>query len=57
MKDERLPFAPADLIPQHVVASYPTNFAAMSQYNLDNLATRGEQLMRSLLRVYLRRRS
>ncbi|MGW5003485.1 patatin-like phospholipase family protein [Streptomyces hydrogenans] len=54
MKDERLPGRPADLVPRSTVACYPTNFAAMSQTNLDALTTRGEQLMRSVLPLYHR---
>lgn len=53
MKDERLPNRPADLVPRSAVASYPTNFAAMSQSDLEALSTRGEQLMRSVLPLYL----
>lgn len=54
MKDERLPIRPADLVPRSAVASYPTDFAAMSQTNLEALTTRGEQLMRSVLPLYHR---
>ncbi len=52
MRDDRLPVPVADLIPRQAVADYGTNFSAMRQRDLDNLATRGEQLMRSLLPAY-----
>jgi predicted acylesterase/phospholipase RssA len=54
MPDYRLPVPIADLVPRDAVATYGTNFAAMSQANLDLLSTRGEQLVRSLLPVYCR---
>lgn len=53
MQDHRLPAPPADLVPRDNVASYPTNFAAISHANFIALTTRGEQLMRSLLPLYL----
>jgi predicted acylesterase/phospholipase RssA len=52
MRDERLPLPIADLVPRQAVANYGTNFSAMRQQDLDNLATRGEQLVRSLLLAY-----
>ena len=52
MRDDRLPVSVADLVPRQRVASYGTNFAAMSQVNLDLLSTRGEQLVRTLLPIY-----
>ncbi len=52
MRDDRLPVPIADLVPRDSVASYGTNFAAMSQKNLDLLSARGEQLIRSLLPLY-----
>ena len=55
MKDNRLPSSPADLVPRHTVADYPTNFAAMDQRSLDALTTRGEQLIRSLVPLYMNR--
>jgi NTE family protein len=48
-QDRELKGAPADLVTRDQVAGYPTNFAAMSQSNLDLLARRGEQLTRWLL--------
>ncbi|WP_415940108.1 patatin-like phospholipase family protein [Streptomyces sp. 039-1] len=54
MKDDRLPAPPADLVPRSAVASYPTNFAAMNRSDFDAITTRGEQLMRTVLPMYLR---
>ncbi|MFC4469314.1 patatin-like phospholipase family protein [Streptomyces xiangluensis] len=54
MKDNRLPAPPADLVPRSAVATYPTNFAAMSRTNFEAITTRGEQLMRTVLPMYLR---
>ncbi|MER6334154.1 patatin-like phospholipase family protein [Streptomyces sp. NPDC001034] len=55
MKDNRLPTPPADLVPRSAVASYPTNFAAMTRSDLEAITTRGEQIMRTVLPMYLRR--
>jgi NTE family protein len=52
MRDERLPVPLADLIPRHRVADYPTDFKAMPQADLELLALRGEQLVRTLLPAY-----
>ncbi len=52
MRDERLPAPLADLVPRDRVAGYPTNFKAMTQAELDLLALRGEQLVRTLLPAY-----
>jgi NTE family protein len=52
MRDDRLPVTASDLVPRERVATYPTNFAAMSQTDLDALAGRGEQLIRTLLPYY-----
>ncbi|MEU5099076.1 patatin-like phospholipase family protein [Streptomyces sp. NPDC020996] len=54
MKDDRLPAPPADLVPRSAVATYPTDFAAMSRTHFDTITTRGEQLMRTVLPMYLR---
>lgn len=54
MKDNRLPAPPADLVPRSAVATYPTNFAAMDRSNFEAITTRGEQLMRTVLPMYLR---
>lgn len=52
MRDDRLPVAASDLVPRERVVTYPTNFAAMRQVDLDALAGRGEQLIRTLLPYY-----
>ena len=52
MRDARLPVPVADLVPRETVAGYGTNFSSMNQQDLNHLATRGEQLVRSLLPVY-----
>jgi predicted acylesterase/phospholipase RssA len=52
MRDERLPVPLADLVPRYRVAGYPTDFKAMSQADLELLALRGEQLVRTLLPSY-----
>lgn len=54
MKDDRLPAPPPDLVPRSAVATYPTNFAAMAPTDFDAITTRGEQLMRTCLPMYLR---
>ncbi|MFJ3800007.1 hypothetical protein ACIPSJ_27460 [Streptomyces sp. NPDC090088] len=54
MKDHRLPAPPADSVPRSAVATYPTNFAAMTRTHFGAITTRGEQLMRSVLPMYLR---
>jgi predicted acylesterase/phospholipase RssA len=52
MHDDRLPIPIADLVPRATVASYPTNFRAMTREDLNALSTRGEQLVRALLPHY-----
>lgn len=52
LQDHRLPTPLADLIPRSAVHSYPTNFAAMTQEDLQALALRGEQLTRTLITAY-----
>ena len=52
MQDDHLPVVISDLVPRDIVASYPTDFGAMSGRNLDALSTRGEQLVRALLPYY-----
>jgi NTE family protein len=42
----------ADLVPRSAVHAYPTNFAAMTQADLQALALRGEQLTRTLITAY-----
>jgi NTE family protein len=51
--DARLPNRPDDLVPREAVYHYPTDFAAMSQANLDALARRGEQLTHAIIDRYL----
>jgi NTE family protein len=52
MPDSRMPVPVTDLVPRDRVASYGTDFAAMSQDDLEALAGRGEQLTRALLGHY-----
>lgn len=52
MPDERLPLPIPDLVERTRVASYPTNFAPMSEFDLRGLTTRGEQLTRALIDAY-----
>ncbi|OZD37402.1 hypothetical protein CH252_33150 [Rhodococcus sp. 06-1477-1B] len=52
MRDERLPVHLADLVPRERVATYPTNFAAMSSADFQAVTLRGEQLTRILLSAY-----
>ena len=51
-RDERLPLPVANLVPREAVASYPTDFARMTPDGLRLLATRGEQLTRTLVEFY-----
>lgn len=51
--DEQLPYTPSDLVPREDVKDYPTNFAAMTQADLDALSLRGEQLTHIILDRYL----
>jgi NTE family protein len=52
MPDARLPVPVADLVPHRRTRSYGTNFKAMSADDLHAIATRGEQLTRSLVQHY-----
>ncbi len=45
-RDDVLPVRLPDLVPREDVVDYPTDFAAMTQEDLDRLALRGEQLTR-----------
>jgi NTE family protein len=47
--DDRLRWAPPDLVPRAVVADYPTDFLPMAEANIEQLSTRGEQLTRLLI--------
>lgn len=51
-QDKRLPYIPPDLVRREEVADYPTDFAPMSQKNIDLLSKRGEQLTRLLIEMY-----
>jgi NTE family protein len=51
--DASLPVQSPDLIPREAVREYPTDFASMSQRDIDLLAGRGEQLTRLLVSRYL----
>jgi len=51
-KDNRLPHAPAGLIPRSAVEHYPTDFSPMSETDRERLAGRGYQLTRLLLDHY-----
>lgn len=50
--DTRLPIARPDLVTRAQVMDYPTNFAPVSQSDLQQLAGRGEQVTRMLLNFY-----
>ena len=52
MRDARLPIPIADLVERQRVIAYPTNFARMTPRDLEDLATRGEQLTRALIEFY-----
>jgi len=51
--DDSLPFVPDDLVKREEVINYPTDFSAMSEYNIELLSKRGEQLTQLLLDCYL----
>lgn len=51
--DSRLPNEPVDLVRREAVRDYPTNFAPMTQDDLDMLALRGEQLTHIIVDRYL----
>ena len=51
-KDHLLVDPPADLVRAEDVADYPTDFSAMSAEWIDKLATRGEQVTKTLLRQH-----
>jgi NTE family protein len=48
-QDTALPWIPPDLVRREQVASYPTNFAPMSDAEIDRLTLRGEQLTHLLI--------
>ena len=47
--DNRLKFAPKDLVTREEAYAYPTNFSAMPEEWVDKLSRRGEQLTRALI--------
>jgi len=51
-QDSALPFTPPDLVKREEVFGYPTNFAAMTNADIERISTRGEQLTRMLLSYY-----
>jgi NTE family protein len=50
--DDRVPYAPSNLIAREQVFDYPTDFGAMSINDINLLAKRGEQLTRALISHY-----
>ena len=52
-QDRALPHQPPDLIHRNEVVDYPTDFAAMSQEDIDAIALRGEQITRMLISRYV----
>ncbi|WP_406841875.1 hypothetical protein ACICHK_43600 (plasmid) [Streptomyces sp. AHU1] len=46
--------SPADLVPRSAVAYYPPNSAVMNRRDFEAITTCGEQLMRTVLPMYLR---
>jgi hypothetical protein len=50
--DDRVPYAPCDLVMREEVFEYPTDFRAMHAEDIDPLAKRGEQLTRALIAYY-----
>ena len=51
-QDAALPYSLPDLVTRDQVFGHPTNFAAMSEENINLLAQRGQQLTRMLLAYY-----
>lgn len=51
--DDNLPYVPADLVTREEVRDFPTNFAPMTQNDLDMIARRGEQLTHIIFDRYL----
>lgn len=51
-QDGSLPFQPSDLVPRETVVSYPTDFASMSNDDIERLSLRGEQLTALLIEHY-----
>lgn len=52
LQDHKLENKPADFVTRFQVNNYPTNFAAMSDQNIQLLTKRGEQIMEILMDTY-----
>lgn len=52
-QDDKLPWSPPDLVPRDAVKDYPTDFAPISEKDLDLLTSRGEQLTGIIVDRYL----
>jgi len=50
--DDKLSYAPADLVSRASVAGYPTNFSAMPEEWIEKLSRRGEQLTLAVIREH-----
>jgi NTE family protein len=50
--DNRVPYAPADLVRREAVFEYPTDFGAMREEDIERICKRGEQLTRALVSYY-----
>jgi NTE family protein len=50
--DNRLPYAPSDLVSREAVYEYPTDFGPMSQDDINRISKRGEQITRALIAYY-----
>lgn len=51
-QDERLPYRPPDLVSRDDVFHYPTDFSPMSEFDIETLCRRGEQLTSLLVEHY-----
>jgi NTE family protein len=50
--DNRLQYAPIDLVSREAVYEYPTDFSPMSQDDINRISKRGEQITRALIAYY-----
>ena len=50
--DDRVPYAPVDLVRREEVFEYPTDFGAMRDKDIERISQRGEQLTRALVAYY-----
>lgn len=50
--DNRLPYAPIDLVSREAVYEYPTDFSPMSQDDINRISKRGEQITQTLIAYY-----